>query len=213
MKPNKVDDENASKEKYSEWMSKSIKPALDEILGSEVVNQLQTKTSLLREGPKTKEIRELNPMVDIHSIQSSLVEMFGCQAGSGLTIQIGRACFQNLLRYHGTDLGLSQMPFRLLPLSQKIDQGSEILANFFSDVTHQDITWEKSENTFTWQIQNPQDNSTQTVSSPICMLVRGMLQEAFYWMSSGRTFIIKEDCCHRPGEQACTIQIERNPID
>ncbi len=213
MKPYKVEDEKASKEKYSEWMSQIIKPAMDEILGLEVVNQLQEKASLIMDGQKIQGSQDLNPVVDVHSIQASLVEMYGCQAGSGLTIQIGRTCFQNLLRYHGTDLGLSEMPFRLLPLSRKIDQGSEILANFFSEVTNQEIAWEKSESDFTWQIRNPQDNSTKTVSSPICMLVRGMLQEAFYWMSSGRTFIFRENCCHRPGEQACTIQIESKPID
>jgi hypothetical protein len=194
-------------------MQKTIESALEEILGKAVLIRILTKNTFMKYGETLEGRAHGNLGVDLNSLQYLLEETFGQRAGSGLTFQVGRASFKYLLQTHGTSLGFSSMPFRLLPLSRKIDEGSQALVVFLSGTTPNSYKWEKTENLHSWQITYPLSNTGKTVPRPICMYVAGLLQEAFYWMSAGRTFKLEENCCHEPEKQVCTIRIERNPID
>jgi hypothetical protein len=194
-------------------MQKIIEPALEEILGDAILNCLLAKTEFKKYEDSLEGGHHENPGVDVNTLQASLEEMFGQHAGSGLTLQVGRASFKYLLQTHGNSLGFSSMPFRLLPLSRKIEEGSKALIDFLSEATHHSYQFEKTKNWYSWQITYKHSDPGITVPRPICMFIAGLLQETFYWMSAGQTYKVEEACCHDPDKQACTIRIERNPID
>ena len=193
-------------------MQQSSTLAMKEILGDEVTNTLFSRNDLMKPGYRFGESQNANPGLEINSLQSSLEDMFGEQAGSGLTLQIGRACFKYLIQACGDSLGFSSMSFRLLSLSRKIEVGSQSLVDFFTKTTSHSFHWEENEEWYTWHITYDHTDPCQSIPGPICMFIAGLLQETFYWMSAGQVYRVEETCCHAPGKQACTIRIYRKPI-
>ena len=190
-----------------------IEPALEEILGKEVLSRFLVENAFNKMGNPLDGGQQEKLVVDVNSLQQSLEELFGQQAGSGLTLQVGRASFKYLLQRHGSSLGFSSMSFRLLPLSRKIDEGSQAIVKFLSEATPHTFHWEKTEKWYSCQITYGSSELATAIPEPICMFVAGLLQETFSWMSAGRTYKLEEKCCHDPGKQVCTIRIGRNPID
>lgn len=49
-------------------------------------------------------------------------------------------------------------------------------------------------------------------TAPSCHLAVGILQEALYWISSGKYFNVEETTCIAQGDSACTIEISKTPL-
>ncbi len=71
------------------------------------------------------------PFKAVTQLQESLEQVYGPQGGRGTALRIGRACFQYGLREYGSMLGITEMAFRLLPLSTKIHSRREIVCRSF----------------------------------------------------------------------------------
>ncbi|MBM3144555.1 MAG: 4-vinyl reductase [Chloroflexi bacterium] len=145
-------------------------------------------------------------------IMSSIESYFGPRAGRGLALRSGRACFKYGLREYGPMLEASDKAFRLLPLTTKLDKGSEIFAGVFNRFTDQQVRLEIIDDIILWQIERCPICWQRTTEAPACHLAVGILQEALYWMSGGKCFQIEETACIAQGEPACTIEINKTPL-
>src|SRR6266581_2885761 len=61
----------------------------------------------------------------LSSITDTLEQAYGPHGGRGLSLRVGRACFNYGVRQYSTQLGLTEMAFRLLPLPMKVSAGAK----------------------------------------------------------------------------------------
>ena len=74
-----------------------------------------------------------------------LEQAYGPHGGRGLALRIGRACFNSGVRQYSTQLGLTQMAFRLLPLPAKLHAGASAFAELFNNFTDQRVRVEEED--------------------------------------------------------------------
>jgi predicted hydrocarbon binding protein len=205
----------SAKGKYlSSRMGMILELGLEEILGDDGV-----KAVLFQEGSPEKSISTQlhNPGAEIPSfhvgaIQTTLERVYGPGAGRGIALQVGRACFNISIRVFGGELGLTDLSFRLLPLSTKITRSSEIIAAFFKDHAGLNVYLEVSEKYISWNLVGCPLCFGRKTDDPACFLAVGFLQEAFSWLSAGKFFNVEEKKCLACGDTACTIILDRTPM-
>jgi len=137
---------------------------------------------------------------------------FGPRAGRGIALRSGRACFKYGLREFGPLLGVSDMAFRLLPITTKLKRGSEIFAEAFNKFTDQTVRLEDVDNKILWHIERCPICWQRKTDAPTCHLAVGILQEALYWISGGKSFYLEETTCIAQGDPTCTIEITKTPL-
>lgn len=109
-------------------------------------------------------------------------------------------------------LGLTEMTFRLLPLSMKLNLGAKVFADLFNKHTDQIVHVEEMENRIFWRIERCPLCWERKAKEPVCHLAVGLLQESLYWLSGGKIFSVEETACVARGDQSCIIVIDRTPI-
>lgn len=72
---------------------------------------------------------------------------------------------------------------------------------------------ETSETLLLWHIERCPLCWERQSTDVLCHLAVGVLQEALYWLSGGKSFILQETACIARGDPACTIAIHRQPLD
>ncbi|MBN1304707.1 MAG: 4-vinyl reductase [Anaerolineales bacterium] len=148
----------------------------------------------------------------VSHIQAALDQLYGIPGGRGVALRIGRACFKYGIREFGSLLGLTEMAFRLLPLTTKLRVGGNAFARLFNRYTDQRVRFDEDESVFRWQIDVCPLCWNRQSEQPACQLAVGLLQEALYWVSGGKIFNVEETHCIACGDEACTIIISKNPI-
>jgi predicted hydrocarbon binding protein len=148
----------------------------------------------------------------VSGLHTALEQAYGPRGGRGLALRIGRACFNYGLREYGSQLGLTELAFRLLPLSTKLHVGVRSFADLFNRHTDQVVKVEENEEQVLWHIQRCPLCWGRKADEPICHLAAGLLQESLYWLSGGKIFEVEETQCIARGEAACTFRINRQPI-
>lgn len=138
---------------------------------------------------------------------------FGPRAGQGLALRSGRACFKYGLREFGPMLGVSDMAFRLLPLSKKLTAGANLFAQTFNKFSDQQVRVEELDEVIHWHIDRCPICWQRKTDLPSCHLAVGILQEALYWVSGGKYFQIEETNCIAKGDSSCTIVIQKQPLN
>ena len=109
-------------------------------------------------------------------------------------------------------LGLTEMTFRLLPLSMKLHIGAKTFADLFNKHTDQKVRVEERDAQILWHIERcPLCWERKTVE-PACHLAVGVLQEALYWLSGGKVLNVEETTCIARGDVACTIVVDKTPL-
>jgi predicted hydrocarbon binding protein len=110
-------------------------------------------------------------------------------------------------------LGFTDLAFRLLPLDEKMRKGGEFFAEIFNRFTDQRVEIDEDSENFYWKIVRCPVCWQRTADVPVCHLAVGLLQEALYWVSSGKLFNVEEIACVAKGDPACLIVIEKKSID
>jgi predicted hydrocarbon binding protein len=100
----------------------------------------------------------------------------------------------------------------LLPLPTRIKVGSEALVGLFNKFTDQAVRLEVDKQHICWQIKRCPLCWERQADSPDCALAVGLLQEALYWVSGGKYYLVEERKCIACGDSACTIVIDRTPM-
>jgi predicted hydrocarbon binding protein len=197
---------------YPNKMGRIILLAMEEILGKNginaVLNQIELSEWINNYPPNN--LDPAFPFSDLSHIQVGLEEIYGPRGGHGLAMRIGRASFKYGLREFGPMLGITDMRFRLLPLPTKLSKGAAIFASTFNNFTDQQVRIEETSNTIFWHIERCPVCWGRHTDRPSCNLAVGILQEALYWISSGKYFNVQEIACIAQGDPTCTIAIEKN---
>jgi len=199
---------------YPNRMGRIILLSMEEVMGRTGVNavlKLGSLSSLIENyPPDNTELDFSFPTVNM--LTEMLEHMYGPHGGRGLSLRIGRACFNYGLRQYGTQLGLTEMAFRLLPLPTRLTAGATAFAELFNKYTDQRVRVEQEDGKLLWHIERCPLCWERKASEPVCHLAVGLLQEALYWVSGGKVFSVEERTCIAAGDQACTIVIDQSPL-
>jgi predicted hydrocarbon binding protein len=199
---------------YPNRMGRIILLAMEEVLGRNGVNAILNLASLTEYignyPPHNQDLKI--PFEDISRIQQALEGAYGPRGGRGLALRAGRACLKYGLREFGPELGLTDLAFRLLPLPTKLKTGSDAFAALFNQFTHQRVRLERDEKFLYWNIERCPLCWGRQADGPCCHLAVGLIQEALYWLSGGKYFLVEETKCIASGDSACTIVIEQTPM-
>jgi predicted hydrocarbon binding protein len=146
-------------------------------------------------------------------LHAALEEMFGSRGAGGIALRAGRASFKHVLRQFSTELGITDLSFRLLPLAAKLETGTQALADLFNHSGEKQVRVEMDDRYLYWHIAGCPLCWQRKAPAPTCHSAVGFLQAALYWVSSGKTYTISETHCIACGDEACTILIERKPLE
>ena len=200
---------------YPNQMGRILLLSGDEILGrpgmSAVLNSIPEGVRFVENYPLPNQKLEF-PFELVSGLQSSLELIYGPQGGRGLSMRIGRACFQQGLREFGPLFGLTDLAFRLLPLKTKIRVGAGAFADIFNKHSDQRVHIEDHEKHLAWHIERCPVCWGRKTEIPSCHLAVGLLQEALYWVSGGKMFNVVETQCCAMGDSECVILIEKIPL-
>jgi len=199
---------------YPNRMGRIILLSMEEVMGRNGVNailKLASLPSLI--GTYPSDNNELAfPFDTLSSITNMLEHAYGPHGGRGLALRVGRACFNYGVRQYGTQMGLTEMAFRLLPLPLKVSAGAKVFAELFNNFTDQRVRVEEEDGKLLWHIERCPLCWERKSQDPVCHLAVGLLQEALYWLSGGKVFNVEEQTCIASGDPACTIVIDQSPI-
>jgi hypothetical protein len=200
---------------YPNRMGRIILLSMEEVMGRNGVNSILKLASLskfIETYPSDDTIRAF-PFQTMGSITEMLEHAYGPHGGRGLALRVGRACFNYGIRQYGTQLGITEMAFRLLPLPMKVSAGARIFAELFNNFTDQRVRVDdEGDGILLWHIERCPLCWERKALDPVCHLAVGLLQEALYWLSGGKVFNVEEKTCIAAGDETCTIVIDQTPI-
>ena len=199
---------------YPNRMGRIILLSMEEVMGRNGVNAILKLASLssLMEAYPADNTELAFPFHTLSSITDTLEQAYGPHGGRGLALRVGRACFNYGVRQYGTQLGLTEMAFRLLPLPMKVSAGAKVFAELFNNYTDQRVRVEDADGKLFWHIDQCPLCWERKAQDPVCHLAVGLLQEALYWLSGGKVFNVEEQTCIASGDAVCTIMIDQSPI-
>jgi predicted hydrocarbon binding protein len=196
---------------YPERMGRIVLQAMEEILGREGVGHLLEQTGLQNGSPDFGQPNAFS-FEQISRLQAGLETVYGPCVGRGLALRTGRASMKFGLRSFGAELGLMDAAFRLAPLPLKLKIGSQALADLFNQTTDQRVRLDQDAQRIYWQIERCPLCWQRHADGACCHMAVGVLQEALYWISGGKSFEVSEEKCIACGDSACTIVINRTPL-
>lgn len=199
---------------YPNRMGRIILLSMEEIMGRTGVNavlKLASLSSLIEHYPPDDTKLDF-PFSTVSGLIETLEQVYGPHGGRGLALRVGRASFNYGVRQYGTQMGLTEMAFRLLPLPAKLHAGAKAFAELFNKFTDQQVRVEEEDGTLLWHIERCPLCWERTAADPVCHLAVGLLQEALYWVSGGKVFNVEEKTCIAAGDKTCTIVIDQSPI-
>ena len=152
------------------------------------------------------------PFETFSKLQSSVEQGYGPHGGRGLVLRAGRVFFSSGLRTYGPGLGLNDTTFRLQPPDLKLMAVLRALTDFFNQQTDQKILLKETEHKILWQVEQCPWCWGRHEFEPVCQFSVGMLQEALYWISGGKSYNVAEETCIAQGDPACLMVVDRIPL-
>jgi predicted hydrocarbon binding protein len=195
-------------------MGRILLLSTEEVMGRSGVHavlKLASLTPLLDNYPPD-DFQRMFPFKTVSSITETLEQLYGPHGGRGVSLRIGRACFNNGIRCFGGQMGITETAFRLLPLSAKVSAGAKAFAELFNNFTDQKVFVEDQGDKLFWHIERCPLCWERKAHEPVCHLAVGLLQEALYWLSGGKMYNVEEQTCIAAGDETCSIMIEQSPI-
>lgn len=199
---------------YPNNMGRIILLALEDVIGQEFISTIFNGKDFPLEQdllPSTN-IDRLHNIKFLSQMMSCIESAFGERAGKGLALRSGQACFKYGLREYGSKLGVSDMAFRLLPLSTKLTKGAHLFAQALNHYSDQKVRIEEDTKNIYWRIERCPICWQRKSDQPTCHLAVGLLHEALYWVSGGKYFRVEETDCIAMGDSSCTIEISKQPL-
>ena len=197
---------------YPNRMLRIILIATEEILGRNGLNAVLNTAYLsqyIEQYPPHNQDMQI-PFGYVSALMNAYETIYGPRAGRGVALRVGRACFKYGLREFGPELRLTDLSFRLLPMSERLKQGCMAFAELFNQFTDQRVCIEYGDPIIYWHIERCPLCWERKSDSTVCSLAVGLLQEALYWVSAGKQFLIEERACIAAGDDRCTIVIDKH---
>ena len=199
---------------YPNRMGRIILLSMEEVMGRNGVNavlKLASQTPLIDNYPPDDTKLDFS-FSAVGGLMETLEQVYGPHGGRGLSLRVGRACFNYGVRQYGTQIGVTAMAFKLLPLPAKLSAGAKALAELFNTFTDQRVHIEEDGKSIFWHIERCPLCWERNTHEPACHLAVGLLQEALFWLSGGKVFHVEEQTCIAAGDKACMIVIDPSPI-
>ena len=147
------------------------------------------------------------------ALNLALEEMYGPRGGRGLALRAGRALWVDALRYFGALAGVSDLAFKVLPLSAKLRIGLPAMAKIFTTVSDQHSSVREEANEIIYTIHRcPVCWGRTGADKPVCFIATGLLQESLKWVSGGSEFRVNESKCVATGDDVCEFVIQKQPV-
>lgn len=199
---------------YPQKMGRIILLGMEEVIskgGVDAILHLAELDDLIQNYPPSKAEKSFS-FEKVSLLLGTLEQAYGPRGGRGLALRTGRASFKYGLKEYGSMLGLTEVAFRLLPLSTKLRVGARSFAELFNKHTDQRVRVEETDSTIFWHIERCPLCWERKADEPICHLAVGLLQEALYWLSGGKVFNVEETACIARGDSNCTILVYKTPL-
>lgn len=196
-------------------IGRGVLEGVQEIIGKAGVNAIFNLAHLSHLLPSTGYTKfEHNfSFSDLSSIQLALEELYGPRGGRGVALRSGRVFFKYFLRAFGDQMAMTSLDYRLLPTHHRVKSGLLSMADTLTDLcSMQILVWEDPE-TWYWQSDHCPWCWERKMDECMCHFNVGMLQEYLTWSGGGKIYHVLETECIAAGSQACTIRIEKKPID
>jgi predicted hydrocarbon binding protein len=200
---------------YPNKMGRIILLSMEEVIGHIGVNAVLNLANLnnrINNYPPN-DLEKGFSFTELSKIQDALEGLYGPRGGRGLALRTGRVCFKYGLREFGPLLGATDMSFRLLPFDPKLRAGADLFAEAFNKYSDQRVRVEEQTDRFLWHIDQCPICWQRQTDAPVCHLAVGILQESLYWASGGKVYNVEETACIAMGDPACTIVVEKKPLD
>jgi predicted hydrocarbon binding protein len=189
--------------------------AYEEVLGHEGITAIENLAGLhhlIQHSPPDN----FDPQFcadDMGRIHEMMEKKYGPHAGRGIALRAGQVCFKYGLKEFGSTIGVSELDFRLLPLHMKIEKGVQNLAKLAREHASEGIEINKTPEFFSWLVQRCPLCWQREAETPCCHLAVGLFQEALFWISGGKNYLVEETSCIATGDPTCTFKIARKPLD
>lgn len=153
------------------------------------------------------------PLAAASSLQAMLEQAYGLHGGQGLALRAGQVSFKYGLRAFGVELGLFEMPFRLLPLRGKLEASAATLGAALQRASGSAARLERQQEGYTWRLEDCPACRGRQAQAPDCHLVTGFLQEGLYWLSGGKSIPVVETACLAAGDPTCAFTFDLRPAE
>jgi predicted hydrocarbon binding protein len=196
-------------------MGRIVLLAMEEVMGRNGVNAILNLARLqyyIGNYPPNNFDKQFS-FDEVGQLLRALDEMYGPRGGRGLALRAGRSCFKFGIKDFGPMLGVADLAFRVLPLGMKLKVGFEVLAETFNKFTDHLVQLGEDEQYFHWLIKRCSVCWGRRSDSPCCHLAVGILEEALYWVSGGKSFYVEEVSCVAAGDDNCTILVGKRALD
>jgi hypothetical protein len=187
--------------------------AMEEIMGRNGLNAILNLAGLphLIDNYPPADLRKEFDFSDFSALMGALEEMYGPRGGRGLQLRAGRVGFTRGQEMTGL-VGVSDLAFRVLPLSAKLKAGLPAMATVFTKFSDQKSWVEDHGDHYLYYINPCPVCWGRTADRPICFSAKGLLEEGLHWVSSGRKFRVEEIECIAMGGKDCKFAIYKEPI-
>jgi hypothetical protein len=140
--------------RYLDQMGKILYLAMQEVVGYDVVSRILSAANLpaMTKGAKPGTPGVQLRLEQVSRIQSVLEEIYGLQGGQGIAMRCGRASFKYGLDEFGQQSGWTDLEFRLLPLTARIQAGAELMAKVLNYNAAQYVRVTDQGDRFVWEI-------------------------------------------------------------
>lgn len=149
----------------------------------------------------------------IAALQAGVEQVFGIKAGRQINYRIGQSTLELGLRDFNPVLGIADLPKRLLPLSVKFKVGLDVFARVFNQFSDQVVKLGETNTHHQWIIERCPVCWGRHADEPCCQLAAGLLEEAVFWASGGRRYAIEEVTCVGKGDETCSFNVDKRPLD
>jgi hypothetical protein len=196
-------------------IGRGVLEGVQEIIGKAGVNAIFNLAHLSHLLPGTNYTRFQHnfSFTDLSAIQQALEELYGPRGGRGVALRSGRVFFKYFLRAFGDQMAMTSLDYRLLPTHPRVKSGLLAMADTLSDLCSMEILVSEDPDTWYWQSDHCPWCWQRQVDECMCHFNVGMLQEYVTWSGGGKIYHVIETECIAAGSPACTIRIEKKPID
>lgn len=143
----------------------------------------------------------------------TLESIYGVPGVRGLAFRIGQMAFKYALRDSGQKIGLRDKEFHLLPYQRRLETGLQILAVEIGRDWGQLITVSNSPTCWILRVEEGHTHCGCKPKEPCCQALAGLLHAYMAWAGGGRYYRIVETEYQVLGNQTCSFQIEKKPLD
>jgi hypothetical protein len=200
---------------YPNKMGRIYIMGIEEVLGKNGLNavlHLAKLDSLIDNYPPNNLDREFD-FADLAALDAALDDMVGPRGGRALSLRAGQALFGQGLQGFAAFVGMADLAFRLLPLSVKMKVGLRAMAEVFSKFSDQKTHVIEKEDRYLYVIERCPVCWGRHAEKPVCHVATGIIMEGLKWISGGKAYRVQETTCVAKGDDTCTFEIQKQPIN